>query len=59
MEATQNLPLTSTFAESLAVHTALIEACKILDNPDADDLSKIMAENTINMIMNAMEAAEA
>ena len=59
MEATQNLPLTSTFAETLAIHTALLEACKILDNPDVDELSRIMAENTINMIVNAMDVAQA
>ena len=59
MKATQNLPLMSTFAENLAIHVALLEACKILDNPDADDLSKIMAENTIKVIVTAMEVAEA
>ena len=59
MEAIENLPLTSTFAETLAIHTALLEACKILDNPDSDHLSKVMAENTINMIVNAMEIPEA
>ena len=59
-ERTQKaMPLTSTFAENLALHTVLAEACKVLDNPEADHLSKIMAENTINMILNSIELGEA
>tara|TARA_R100001082_G_C4296874_1_gene130637 strand:- start:97 stop:279 length:183 start_codon:yes stop_codon:yes gene_type:complete len=52
------LPLTSTFAESLAVHTLLAEACKVLDNPDADHMEKLVAENTIIMIINSIELPE-
>tara|TARA_R110000824_G_scaffold38006_1_gene116469 strand:+ start:829 stop:1020 length:192 start_codon:yes stop_codon:yes gene_type:complete len=54
----EKLPLTSTFAENLALHTILAEACKVLDNPEADHLSKIVAENTINMILNSVELPE-
>ncbi len=56
---TPRLPLESTFAENLAVYTVLAEACKVLDNPNSDDVSKIMAENTINMIINSIELGEA
>ena len=55
---TKPLPLTSTFAENLAILTVLTEACAILDNPAADALSKIQAENTINMIFNSMALPE-
>ncbi len=52
------MPLQSTFAENLALHTILAEACKVLDNPEADHLSKIVAENTINMLLNTLELPE-
>ena len=52
------MPLQSTFAETLALHTILAEACKVLDNPEADHLSKIVAENTINMLLNTLELPE-
>ena len=52
------MPLQSTFAESLALHTILAEACKVLDNPDSDHLSKIVAENTINMVLSTLELHE-
>ncbi len=58
-ERPSKMPLTSTFAENLAVYTVLAEACKVLDNPDSDHLSKMMAENTINMILNSVELGEA
>ena len=53
------MPLTSTFAETLAICTVLAEACKVLDNPASDEVAKIMAENTINMIINSVESGEA
>lgn len=52
------MPLQSTFAENLALHTILAEACKVLDNPEADHLSKIVAENTINTLLNTLELPE-
>ena len=55
----KTMPLESRFAENLALHTVLSEACKVLDNPESDHLSKIMAENTINMILNSVELGEA
>ncbi len=58
IQQTESLPLDSTFAESLALHTVLAEACKVLDNPESDHLSIMMAENTINMILNSIELPE-
>jgi hypothetical protein len=58
LQQTESLPLNSTFAENLALHTVLAEACKVLDNPESDHLSIMMAENTINMILNSIELPE-
>ena len=58
IQQTESLPLDSTFAENLALHTVLAEACKVLDNPESDHLSIMMAENTINMILNSIELPE-
>ena len=58
IQQTESLPLNSTFAENLALHTVLAEACKVLDNPESDNLSIMMAENTINMILNSIELPE-
>lgn len=58
IQQTESLPLNSTFAENLALHTVLAEACKVLDNPESDHLSIMMAENTINMILNSIELPE-
>lgn len=52
------LPLTSTFAENLAILTALTRACAVLDNPDSDSLTRMQAEVTINMILNSLSLSE-
>ena len=53
------LPLQSTFAHNLAMYTALSEACKVLDNPLADRLSKMVAKSTIQTILDVAEHGEA
>jgi len=53
-----SLPLQSTFAENLAILSALNEACLILDDPDSDALSMIQASNTINLLLNALMLPE-
>ena len=50
-ELDAKLPLTSTFAMNLALHSVLSEACRILDNPDSDPVEKIVAEQTIQTIL--------
>ena len=57
-EQLPNLPLTSTFTESLVLHTVLSEACRVLDDPSSDELSRIIAENEINLILNSIELPE-
>ena len=52
------LPLTSTFAMNLALHSVLSEACRILDNPDADPVDRIMAQQTIKMVLDNLELEE-
>ena len=52
------LPLTSNFAMSLALHSVLSEACRILDNPDADPVDRIMAQQTIKMVLDNLELEE-
>jgi len=58
LEHNESLPLDSNFAESLAIHTILSEACKILESDDSDPLDKIVAENTINRILSTLELPE-
>ncbi len=58
MEATQNLPLNSTFAMNLALHSVLAEACRILDDPDSDPVDRIIAEQTIQTVFENLELEE-
>lgn len=55
---TTKMPLESTFAESLALHTILAEACKVLDDPSADYLTKMVAENAIKTILDSVDLPE-
>ena len=57
-EQNENMPLSSTFAMSLALHSVLSEACRILDNPDADPVDRIMAQQTIKMVLDNLELEE-
>ncbi len=55
---TDKMPLESDFAFSLALHTVLAAACKVLDNPDANPMDKVVAETTILTILEALDEPE-
>jgi len=55
---TEGLPLESNFAMSLAFHSVLSEACRILDDPDSDPVDRIVAEQTIQTIFESIELEE-
>ena len=57
-EQNEKMPLSSNFAMSLALHSVLSEACRILDNPDSDPVDRIMAEQTIQTILDNLELEE-
>jgi PIN domain nuclease of toxin-antitoxin system len=57
-EQGEPLPLTSTFAMNLALHSVLSEACRILDDPDSDPVDRIMAEQTIQTVFENLELEE-
>ncbi|MEC7116344.1 MAG: hypothetical protein VXW76_07260 [Actinomycetota bacterium] len=54
----EKMPLSSTFAMNLALHSVLSEACRILDDPDSDPVDRIMAEQTIQTIFDNLELEE-
>jgi len=58
LQSKQKLPLESDFAMSLAFHSVLSEACRILDDPASDTVDKILAQQTIKTILEALQLPE-